>query len=138
MEMTNVCRANVSSFDELLIRDESLRVHYRNIHYLAIEMSDSFIAEILRKREFSSHNVVSGLRNQTEFYNNNKPKTVYCGTETLRSLGHKIWNILPSNIKTTSNHVAFKINIKKWIPTNCRCILCKQYQSGFGFIYFFL
>ena len=33
-----VYRDNVSSFDELLIKDKSLRVHHKNIHFLAIEM----------------------------------------------------------------------------------------------------
>ena len=78
-----VYRDNVSSFDELLIKDKSLRVHHKNIHFLAIEMfkvkfgiGPPFMAEIFRKREIASHNVVSGLRNQTDFYNYNNPKTV--------------------------------------------------------------
>ena len=33
-----VYRDNVSSFDELLIKDKSLRVHHKNIHFLATEM----------------------------------------------------------------------------------------------------
>ena len=40
--------------------------------------------------EFSSHSVVSGPRKQTEFYNYNNHKTVYYGSEKLRSLGLKI------------------------------------------------
>ena len=91
-----VYRDNVSSFDELLIKDKSLRVHHKNIHFLAIEMfkvklgiAPLFMAEIFRKRESASHSVVRGLRNQTDFYNYNNPNTVYYGSETLRSLGPK-------------------------------------------------
>ena len=134
-------RFNVSSFDEHLIKDKSSRVHHKNIHLLAMEMfkvklgnAPPFMAEIFRKREIASHSVVSGLRNQTDFYNYNNPKTVYYGSETLRSLGPKIWNILPSNIKNSTDLVAFKTNIKRWIPTKCPCRLCKQYQSDLGFI----
>ena len=89
------------------------------------------------KGKFPSHSVVRGPRNQTEFYNYNNPKTVYYGSETLRSLGPKIWNILPSNIKTSSELVAFKTNIKTWIPTNRPRRLCKQYQSGLVFTFCF-
>ena len=111
-----VYRDNVSSFDELLIKDKSLRVHHKNIHFLAIEMfkmklgiASPFMAEIFRKREIASHSIVSGLRNQTDVYNYNNPKTVYYGSETLRSLGPKIWNILHSNIKNSTDLVAFKM-----------------------------
>ena len=114
-----VYRDNVSSFDELLIKDKSSRVHHKNIHFLAIEMfkvklgiGPPFMAEIFRKRKIASHSAVSGLRNQTDFYNYNNPKTVYYGSETLRSLGPEIWNILPSNIKNSTDLVAFKTILK--------------------------
>ena len=97
-------------------------------------IAPSFMADIFRKREIPSNSVVSSLRNQTEFYNYNNPKTVYYGSETLRSLGPKIWNILPSNIKTSSDIATFKTLIKTWIPNYCPCRLCKPYQSGVGFI----
>ena len=77
--------------------------------------------------------VVRSLRSQTEFYNYKKPKTVYYGTETW-SLGPKIWNILQSNIKLSTNLFMFKTNIKSWIPNNCLCRLCKSYIEGLGFI----
>ena len=33
-----VYRDNMSSFEDRLIKDKSLKVHHRNIHFLAIEM----------------------------------------------------------------------------------------------------
>ena len=101
---------------------------------VVLGIAPPFMAEIFRKREIASHSVVSGLRNQTDFYNYNNPKTVHYGSETLRSLGPKLWNILPSNIKNSTDLVAFKTNIKRWIPTKFPYRLCKQYQSGLGFI----
>ena len=134
-------RDDTSSFDDLLIKDKSMRIHHRNIHFLAIEMfkvkigiAPSFMADIFQKRVIPNDAVVRGLRSQTDFYNYNNPKTVYYGTETLRSLGPKVWDILPSNIKTSNNLDIFKTNIKKWIPINCPCRLCKPYRHGLGFI----
>ena len=127
---------NESSFEEL-----SITVHRRNIHYLAIEIfkvklgiAPTSMNDIFQTRAIPNEGVVRSLRSQTEFYNYKNPKTVYCGTETLRSLGPKIWNILPSNIKLSTNLFKFKTNIKSWIPNNCPCRLCKPYNEGLGFI----
>ena len=136
---------NESSFEELLIRDKSITVHHRNIHYLAIEMfkvklgiAPTFMNDIFQTRAMPNKGVVRSLRSQTEFYNYKTPKTVYYGTETLRSLGPKIWNILPSNIKLSTNLFMFKTNIKSWIPNNCPCRLCKPYIEGLGFMFLFV
>ena len=125
-----VYRDNVSSFDELLVRDKSMRVHHRNLHFLAIEMfkvklgiAPSFMESIFEKRVVPKNCVVNGLRHQSEFYNYHNPKTVYYGSETLRSLGPKIWNILPNYVKSSSNLEMFKRNIKTWTPTKFPCRL---------------
>ena len=83
--------------------------------------------KIYLKRVVPSNSIVSGLRHQSEFYNFHNPKTVYNGTETLQYLGPKIWDILPKNVKHSTNLEMFKQNIKKWIPTKCPCRLCRPY-----------
>ena len=130
-----VYRDNVSAFDELLKRDNSVRVHHRNIQFLAIEMfkvklgiAPSFMNDIFQKRLVSKDSAVCALRSQSEFYNYNNPRTVLYGTETIRGQGPKMWKILPYSIKTSSNEV-FKENVKKWIPTNCPCRLCKPFHA---------
>ena len=52
-----VYQDNVSTFDELLKRDNSVRIHHRNIQFLAIEMfkvkfgiAPSFMNDILKKK----------------------------------------------------------------------------------------
>ena len=74
------------------------------------------------------------LRNPSEFYNFENPRTVRYGTETLRSLGPKIWNILPNDIKSLSNLITFKNKIKPWTAVICPFKLCKPYLSGLGFV----
>ena len=78
--------------------------------------------------------MVASLRTQTDFYNCHNPKSVRFGTETLRTLGPKIWNIIPPNIKNSSSLKAFKKNIKTWTPIDCPCRICKCYIQGIGFI----
>ena len=131
---------DVSNFDELLKRDKSVKVHHKNIQFLATEMfkvklgfAPQFMNDIFKKRNISDDTMLSKLRNPSEFYNFENPRSVRYGTETLRSLGPKIWNIVPDNIKDSGNLKIFKIKIKSWIPTDCPCRLCKLYLPGLGF-----
>ena len=94
-----------------------------------------FMADIFEERLIPNEGVVSGLRSQSYFYNYNNPRTVFYGTETLRHLGAKIWNILPVKIKTSNNLNMFKANIKTWVPINCPCRLCIPYEPGRGTVY---
>ena len=120
-----------SSFEELLKKDESVSIHHRNIHCLAIEMfkvknglAPTFMSDIFPDRNLTN-NVAAGLRSQTDFYNQSNPKSVFNGIDSLRHLGPRIWNILPASLRECTTLDKFKCDIKSWIPTNCPCRLLK-------------
>ena len=46
------------------------------------------------------------------------------GIQNLRSLGPKIWNNLPSNIKSEISFPKFKEHIKTWLGPKCRYEVC--------------
>ena len=126
---------DISSFSELLQKDNAVTVHTRNIHLLAIEMykvrnniSPNFIREI-----FPTLECAYNLRESKDFI---KPRrnTVYCGEESLRNIGPKIWNLLPSDTRTASTLDTFIQKVKKWQPDKCPCRLCKVYINGIGFL----
>ena len=130
-----------SSFEDLLKRGGSVSVHHRNVQFLATELfkvklglTPPFMEEIFRRRNFPENSVAKNLRSQIEFYNYHNPKTVHYGLETLRHLGPKIWNIIPENIKNSATLASFKMLIKKWVPKDCPCRLCRNYVKGLGFI----
>ena len=60
-------------------------------------------------------------------------RTVRYGSETIYSLGPKIWSAIPDNYKNSATLEEFKIKIKQWNPI-CPCRLCKTYVAGVGFI----
>ena len=63
------------------------------------------------------------------------------GTQSLRSLGPKIWKNLPSNIKSETSFLKFKEYIKTWLGRKCRCTVCINMWTEnvlLFFIYFFL
>ena len=94
----------------------------------------SFISDIFTKRDCLQNSVVSNLRSQTDFYNYHNPKSVHFGSETLRALGPKIWNIILYEIKNSPSLALFKRKIKDWVPKKCPCRLCLKYVEGFGYI----
>ena len=47
------------------------------------------------------------------------------GSYSLRSLGPKIWNKLPNEIKSCENLLIFKKMIMNWSGPHCQCGSCK-------------
>ena len=59
----------------------------------------------------------------------------YMGKMSLRYFGPVVWEtMLPAKFKLISDLDKFKEDIKEWIPSNCKCRLCKTYIAGLGFI----
>ncbi len=76
---------------------------------------------------------VYNLRNNTDLDSMNI-RTVHRGEDTLRFLGCKIWNLVPDNIKQSTSVKQFKSQIRKWIPSDCPCRICKTYIHQLGYI----
>ena len=120
-----------STFDEILKKDKTLTFHHRNIHHLAIEMYKvkNSLSPIFMQELFT-HN---SARGKDRFLRPNVEGVTY-GDKSLRSFGPIIWNeMLPENLKSCVSLELFKESIKEWIPTNCRCVLCKNYIPGVGY-----
>ena len=122
----------VSSFEELLKRDESVITHHRNIQLVAIVMfkvKNGLCPEIMRdlfqlreRPDGTTRFVIPRVNNE------------YMGKLSLRYFGPVVWEtMLPSDYKEINTLGKFKEDIKKWIPI-CKCRLCKTYVKGLGFI----
>ena len=137
-----VYRDETSSFEELLKKDGSVTVHHRNLQFLAIEMfkvikgvAPAFMKDIfVQNINVCTENVSANTRSQSVFYNPCNPKKVNYGLQTLRSLGPKVWDMIPTGLKMSPSLSVFKSNIKKWIPHNCPCRLCKEFIPQLGFL----
>ena len=126
---------NVSSFDELINKSGSVRVHHRNLQFLAIEiykalhnLSPPYMSDL-----FQLKNIKYNLRKGKTLISNNV-KTAHYGTETISYLAPKIWQLIPDTIKNSDSLDVFKRNRKLWIPTACPCKLCKTYIQHVGFV----
>ena len=108
-------------------------MHDRNIQKLAIEMYKVEhnilpcpITEFITKRDIHYK-----TRKQTDF--ERKRQKVLCGSERLRILGPKIWNLIPDDIKLVSSLSSFESRIKIWSIKGCPFRLCKDYIPSLGF-----
>ena len=56
------------------------------------------------------------------------------GTESIGSLVAKLWNFVPVHMKDLKAVSTFKNQIKKRIPKDYPCRLCKVYVAQVGFL----
>ena len=125
----------LSSFQDLLDRENSVTIHHRNIRTLAIETFKvlHWLSPPLLNEVFVERNCNYNLRGNN-FLNRRRVNSVRYGTESVSFLGPKIWDILPKDIKNSATLNAFKEKIKNWVPQECPCRICKTYVSQVGFI----
>ena len=125
-----------SSFKELLLKDNSVCIHHRNIQKVAIEM--------FKVKETLNPEIVRSLFNKNDNSKSNKTfhrpnvNTVYLGEYSLRSFGPIVWDsMVPDEIKSIATLEEFKREIGRWLPDNCPCRLCKEYLPNLGFVKLF-
>ena len=122
-----------SFYENLLVKDDTVSMHHRNIQALATEMykiENDLSTEILSNIFTQKTQNHDSLQNASDFQ---IPfvQTVYHGT---KSISPKIWDIVPAEMKNAISLNSFKAQIKKWLPFNCPCRLCKPYINGVGFL----
>jgi hypothetical protein len=122
-----------SSVEELLEKDGSVTIHHRNIRLLATEMfkaTKGLGPEIMRDIFVLNKNP----RRERAFHIPSV-KTEHMGKNSIRYFGPIVWDdMLPKKFKSIQTLEKFKIEINKWVPTNCSCHLCKEYIAGVGFV----
>ena len=125
-----------SSFDELLLKDGSVRIHHHNIHLVAIEMF-KVINDLSPQIMKNLFHLNSNPNLRKAFFRPNV-NTVFKGESSLRWFGPVVWDtMLSENYKAVSTLEKFKEEIKKWVPDNCPCHLCKNYIRHLGFVTLF-
>ena len=125
----------LSSFTELLNKENFVSLHVRNIERLAIEMFRFYngLSPPLMNNTFKV--MAKDPYNLRYFFQIYRPivKSVYHRTESISYLGPKVWEILPKKLKNIENLAHFQNEIKTWKPDNCPCRLCQFYIKSVGF-----
>ena len=120
---------NSSSFEELLIKDNSVCNHHRNLQRVAIEMfkiKHNLCPQIVQE--------MFSIMGNSKFHRPNV-NSVYNGEQSLRYFGPIVWNqMIPEEIKIVLDLEDFKNKISTWRPSGCQCRLCRSYIAGVGFV----
>ena len=123
------------TFDQLLVKDNSVSTHQKNLQVLASEIFKAKIgiAPTITAELVQFTDKPYNLRNKS-ILQRTKDCTVYHGTESISSLAPKIWELIPNDLKEENSLAVFKDKIKKWTNDKCPCRLCKKYVAHLGFI----
>ena len=106
-----------SSFQELLIEDNSLNIHHRNLQKLMTEFFKvkNGLSPELMIDVFEFIEKPYSLRT-TAHFRSRKIRTTKYGIETPSYLGHKLWNLVPNEYKTIESLADFKAKNKSLGP----------------------
>ena len=125
-----------SNLKELLERDYSFTIHERNIQYLATEaykvkngISPVTMNDVFQFGEKCAYELRSGNHLQRA-----NIQTVHFGSESIKTLGAKIWDLIPAEIKASKSLMIFKEKIKNWTSKSCSCRLYRIFIGQVGFI----
>ena len=120
-----------ASFDDLLKKDGTVRIHHRNIQRVAVVMfkvKNNLCPELMKCLFQQKPNPRAG---QQTFYIPNV-SSVYMGKLSLSYFGPVVWEkMLPEKYKSIENLHRFEEEIKSWVP-DCNCRLCEEWVEGVG------
>ena len=116
-----VYKDSKSSFQELLIEDDSLNIHHRNLQSL---VTKNGLSPELMNDVFEFIEKPYSLRT-TSLFRSRRICPTKNGIETPFYLGPKLWNLLPNEYKIIESFADFKAKIKR---------LWKTYIHKIGFI----
>ena len=129
-----------STFQELLEKDNSVSIHHRNVQKLAIKiykvlhgsppiLNDIFVPVSLpynfRRKDTLQRQRLNSARHGTDFISFFGPKL---------SIVYQSYGIVYPAILIITILSIFKRKIKKCVPLQCPCWLCKIYLQHVGFI----
>ena len=124
-----------SDFDTMLLRDNAVTIHIRNLQLLMTEiyktkweLNPTFMKEI-----FVEKHSTYGLRSCHNLLLPQARTTCY-GLETVSFLGSRLWQALPNDMKQSDSLSTFKRRIKTWKGEGCNCRLCRPFVAQVGFL----
>ena len=86
------------------------------------------------KGVFEFADVPYNLRNQSKC-SRSIPCSERYGIAGASSIGLKLWDKVPTEIKNSKSLEEFKARIKSWVPENCPCKICKLFIKHVGYLY---
>ena len=125
----------VSTFEDLLEKNNSFTVHHYDIQTLCRELCKYFSgqSQTLFSDLFERKNIHYNLCSQPDFVIP-QAKTIYKGSDLLQYFGPIIWSFTPKKITNCDRLASFISKIRKWRLDTCPCRICNNSTHNVGFI----
>ena len=97
-----IYKDRISSYEELIDKDNSVLIHQKNLRTLAIKMFKTYTGmapQVMNEVFPKNYTLNYNLGRHPEFASR-AISTVHYGSESLSFLGPKIWKMLPLDLKT--------------------------------------
>ena len=103
---------NISNFEELLNKDNSVSIHHNDIHALAIEMHKvaTYMSPDIMNGVFKLRNTPHYNLRHTSHFSTDPIHSVYKETESASYLGPKTWEQISAEIKIRVSLVVLRKN----------------------------
>ena len=125
---------NISSFENLLIMDNFVKAHQRNLQLLMIDICKTKhdLNPSFMKQSFEEEVVPYNLR-PSDKLQLPKATTTGLGIDTVRFVGGGAWEKLPPELKKSDSLQNFKSLIKSHKSDTCNSRVCKAFYQNLGF-----
>ena len=125
----------IAAIEDLLKKNNSFKIHNKNILLLAIELFKvkKGIANPILYDIFPLRPIDYNLRSQTGF-SVSSVNTTHFDLNSLQYFASKVWNMVPLELKNLNYIEIFKFEIRKWEPMQCECTLCLPYMRSIGYV----
>ena len=129
-------KGNKFSFKQLLEKDHSVTVHYKNLQVLDTEIFKvkNNLAPDIMKDVSELKEPPYNLRSESNHFTRRNVKSTYYGLLSVKHLAPQIWELVPQSIRKCKTLNEFKTKINSWYLDHCLCMLCKTYMAQLGFI----
>ena len=109
-------------------------IDYENFHEIVLSFLNAHPP--LKKKHLRANHAsfVTKEFRKADTLNRSNVSSVKYRTETITSLGAKIWKISPNDYEELTSLSTLKSKIKNWETDKCPCRLCRTYIQRVGFI----
>ena len=125
----------MTSFEDLLKKDNSFKIHHKNIQSLGIELFkvEKGIANPILCDIFPLRSIGYNLRSQTDL-SGSSVNTTHFSLNSPRYFASKVWNMVLLELKNLNDVESFKSEIRKWEPMQCEYTLRLPYMHSIGYV----
>ena len=125
----------ITSFEDLLKKDNSSKIQRKNIQSLDIEVFkvQKGIANQILCDIFPIRSIDYNLKSQTDF-SVSSVNIIHFNLNSVQYFASEVWKMIPLELKNLNDVKIYKFEIRKSEPMQCERTLCPPYIHSIGYV----